>query len=662
MTIERKITGTTDAATSEAVYVEDVFSTWLYTGNETARTISTGIDLSTKGGMLWIKPRTQVNQHTLVDTFRGASNTLASNLTAAQSSDPGAVTAFGTSGFSLGNDQSNGYVNNTGVNYVSWTFRKQPKFFTCLTYTGDGTSNRQITHDLGSTPGMVIVKCTSNAASWTVWHRSLASGDNLVLNSTNSSVTPSPSWINATSSTTFTVNNDGQVNTNGRTYVAYLFAHDAGGFGAAGTDSVVACGSASVATGVYTDVNLGWEPQFILYKRSTANGGVFGGGNANSSDDWRIIDNMRGATVDAGSNVLFANTTTTEANNVWFTLTNTGFSLKLLSSGGPDTFIYLAIRRGPMKTPTDATKVFAPVYVDRTNNPAAQISAGFPVDMFHMKQVNSSQSNFIYDRLRGGSKRLFSDTTDSETSGLITDYLNFSFASQTSVINTAFGNLDPTYIANAFRRAPGFFDVVCYTGTGSATTVAHNLGVVPELIIFKRRDVAFNWVVSLPFTGDDNYVLLNTTASAFGAGGVFLGNGSGYVAPSTTSISLGSGTNGTNVSGSTYVAYLFSTCAGVSKVGSYTGTGTTKQIACGFSAGARFVLIKKYSTNGPWYVWDTARGIVSGYAPYLLLNSTAAEDLSTDYINPYTSGFEISSSAPADINASGATYIYLAIA
>jgi len=120
-----------------------------------------------------------------------------------------------------------------------------------------------------------------------------------------------------------------------------------------------------------------------------------------------------------------------------------------------------------------------------------------------------------------------------------------------------------------------------------------------------------------------------------------------------------------NNSGDTYVAYLFATCPGVSKVGSYTGTGATQTINCGFTTGARFVLIHRIdSGSNDWYVWDSARGIIAGNDPYLLLNSAAAEVTSTDYIDTYSAGFEISSTAPAAINssASGATYIFLAIA
>ena len=95
---------------------------------------------------------------------------------------------------------------------------------------------------------------------------------------------------------------------------------------------------------------------------------------------------------------------------------------------------------------------------------------------------------------------------------------------------------------------------------------------------------------------------------------------------------------------------------------SYTGTGANLNVDCGFSAGARFILIRRTDASGDWYVWDSARGIVAGNDPYLLLNSTAAEVTNTDYIDPLASGFTVTSSAPAALNASGGTYIFLAIA
>jgi hypothetical protein len=205
-----------------------------------------------------------------------------------------------------------------------------------------------------------------------------------------------------------------------------------------------------------------------------------------------------------------------------------------------------------------------------------------------------------------------------------------------------------------FRRAPGFFDEVCYTGTGSNRTVTHNLAAVPELMFVKRRSADDAWAV---YFGDPtDYLRLNDPQAAVDE--ISRWNDT---APTSTVFTVGTDTE-VNTSGITYVNYLFATCPGVSKVGTYTGTGTTQVINCGFTAGSRFVLIKRTDDTGDWYVWDSARGIVAGDDPYLLLNSTAAEVTNTDYVDTASTGFEITSTAPAAINASGGTFIFLAIA
>jgi hypothetical protein len=117
------------------------------------------------------------------------------------------------------------------------------------------------------------------------------------------------------------------------------------------------------------------------------------------------------------------------------------------------------------------------------------------------------------------------------------------------------------------------------------------------------------------------------------------------------------GTNGT-----TYVWYGFASCPGVSKVGTYTGTGSTLQVNCGFTSGARFVLIKRTDATGDWYVWDSARGIVPGNDPYIVLNASAAEVTSTDWVDTLATGFEVSNAGSNLVNVNGGTYIFLAIA
>jgi hypothetical protein len=105
---------------------------------------------------------------------------------------------------------------------------------------------------------------------------------------------------------------------------------------------------------------------------------------------------------------------------------------------------------------------------------------------------------------------------------------------------------------------------------------------------------------------------------------------------------------------------LFATLPGISKVGSYSGTGSALNIDCGFTNGARFVLIKRTDSTGNWYAFDTARGIVSGN-DFAYAFNTAASQISGDYIDPLAAGFTINGSY-AQWNQSGGSYIFLAIA
>jgi hypothetical protein len=124
------------------VFVEDVFSTFLTTGTGSgSQTITNGIDLAGKGGMVWWKTRNNAYNHYLFDTTRGATNWLVSNETGAQATVSATLTAFNADGFTIG-DHSR--FNGNTFTDVAWTFREQPKFFDVVTWTGDDSSNRQI--------------------------------------------------------------------------------------------------------------------------------------------------------------------------------------------------------------------------------------------------------------------------------------------------------------------------------------------------------------------------------------------------------------------------------------------------------------------------------------------------------------------------------------
>jgi hypothetical protein len=248
-------------AAAPAVYIEDVFSTYLYTGNGSTQTITNGIDLAGEGGLVWIKGRSGATNHRLFDTAQGATNFLESNSTAQQQSSGVSLTSFNSSGFSIG---ASSPVNTNSDTYCSWTFRKAAKFFDVVTYTGNGTAGRTIAHNLGSAPGCIIVKKLSNADNWGTYHRSLGATQRVLLNLANAASANSGYWNDTEpTSTVFTVGSGTFVNETGETYVAYLFAHDAGGFGDAGTDNVVSCGTFTTDGSGNATVSLGYEPQWF---------------------------------------------------------------------------------------------------------------------------------------------------------------------------------------------------------------------------------------------------------------------------------------------------------------------------------------------------------------------------------------------------------------
>jgi hypothetical protein len=637
-------------------YIEDVFSTYLYTGNGSTQTITNGIDLAGKGGLVWIKSRMTYDASGNVTNHNLITNPSAGRL---QSNTTAALGGNGGPGFTSTGFQVDGTVLNSATEdvtllpnkYVSWTFREQPKFFDIVTYTGTG-STQAIPHNLGSVPGMYICKSASSTGDWNVYHRGLSGANKyLVLNSTAAETTLGSIWDSqAPTATQFYVGNNNAANTNGVTYVAYLFAHDAGGFGLTGTDNVISCGSFT-NSGSTVNINLGYEAQFVLMKKSSGTG------------NWFLFDTMRGLS-QTSFEFLYPNL----SNAAEFKdyqgpyATATGFSFNPVNNGQFTTgdYIYIAIRRGPMAVPTLGTSVFSPNTYTGTGATLSVSGFSFPPDMVIPKWRldggggYSTRPGALYDKLRGAQQELAPTSTAAEStqSTGLTSFNQSGFTIGTSsVINSS---PDP-YISWNFRRAPGFFDEVCYTGDSTnSRTITHNLGVAPELWIIKSRSNVVDWQVYSSYIASNQRLRLNSTAAA----DVNVVSS----ASSTTFTVNHSGSDAINQSGYTYVAYLFATCAGVSKVGGYTGTGALQTVACGFTSGARFVLIKRTDSTGDWYVWDSARGITVGDDPYLLLNSTATEVTNTNYVDTDTTGFKVTAAAPAGINANGGNYIFLAIA
>ena len=647
-------------AAGDPVYVEDVFSTYLYTGNDGTQTITTGIDVSGEGGLIWQKPRTNDstnNDHKLFDTARGQNKVIYSNLSAVE--DSGRPLSYTSTGFTLDAGSQSYGLNKASVDYTSWTFRKQKGFFDCVKFTTTGGGGTQtISHNLGSIPGMIIIKKLTGSGGWHTWHKGITSPNSdwwknyghLEANylfqdwgSTNA-IYEAPTSAAVTLGIYYTLN--------AGDYVAYFFAEGGSDdqiFGDNGDEATIKC-VGWTGNGSTQDINLGFEPQWSMIKNTT-----------NTGYNWYMLDSMRGAGATAGSqNYLAADLSDAEGvgASMWQT-TSTGVRLTNDNSWNKSGSKYLGvfIRRGPMKEPSAGTDVYIQDLSSSTTYESPFFQSPWPVDLGIYRKRTSTEGNYASARITGTGYLIAQTTAASNPDNAnVWDFMNGYYDLGSGYY--------ADYAAIMFRRYPKVFDVVYYsplsTDPNPKNVHNHNLKVKPELIIVKQTTAVYasrNWAVGAPdllgVTSSDT-LGLNLDVAEGGSGTYDL---FASTQPTATQFTVGYNSAGVGVFGESYVAYLFATLAGVSKVGTYTGTGNTLNVDCGFSGGARFVMIKRTDSTGDWYVFDTTvQGIIAGDDPYWLMNSNAADVTNTDYIDPLSSGFTLTSSFTAG------TYLFLAFA
>jgi len=646
MNASTKILKAAAGAAGDAVTVDQVFSTTLYTGNATTRNIQNGIDL-TKGGLVWTKARSASDQHVLYDTERGTSVRISTNDTDGNTTDTNEITAFNSDGYTL--NSGGGFTNDSPTTYVSYTFRQAPNFFDIVEFQGDGTSNRSITHNI-TNAGLIVVKQINSAGNWFVWHRhfsSLSSGSGYIQFNSQYQAIDTTGVIDNITSTSFDVH-AGATNGSGQSFVAYIFADNSSDSSIDAADRMIACGSySSGASGTETppEVSIGFEPQWLLVKNITTGG---------SGNPWILVDTMRGWTIPSTTmtqpRALDTSLSNAEGTTRRFGPTATGFLVRDYHSSinyANQTYIFMAIRRDNQAEITDATDLFA-VSQQISNGTGPSYVSNFPVDMA-INRFTSGTDAGLSDRLRGA-KDLLTTHTLAEYSNSVKQF-DFSDG-----YYAAGAGANSSYYSWMWKRAKSYFDVVAYTGTGVAgRTVSHSLAAIPEMMWVKKRASPGSWAVyhsgANAETNPENYhfFLNNTSAESTDNNYYWY-----QTAPTATEFSLGISAN-VNQNNVTFIAYLFATLAGVSKVSSVVHSGTTN-VDAGFSNGCRFLLLKRADATGDWLTYDSTRGIVSGNDPYLLLNSTAAQVTNTDYIDPYSAGFTLTSSLTAG------TYIYYAIA
>jgi len=304
-------------------------------GSPAART-KTGVGFSPD--LLWFKSRSQATDNAFYDSVRGATLQLESNTTTAETTESQGVTAFNSDGYTIGtlaqiNDGTGG--NRT---FVSWMWN-EGTILDILTYTGDGGGNRSISHSLGAVPCFIVTSRRDNTSAYKLtWHRSFGVQDYIALNTTSEknfagalTTTFGGSGAVAPTSTAFNVGSDANINSNGATYVAYLFA-EVDGFSRIG--SYTGNGSAD---GPF--VWCGFRPKFVMYKRTDA------------TAYWRMFDSVR-QTYNPINTVSYPNDALAESTTDGVDFLSNGFKVRTTDTGANasgGTYIFIAFAENPFK-------------------------------------------------------------------------------------------------------------------------------------------------------------------------------------------------------------------------------------------------------------------------------------------------------------------------
>jgi len=330
-----------------------VMAATTYTGTGAALTVSNAVNgVSFQPDLVWVKSRSGVTSHTLIDSVRGVQKWIGSNSTSAEQTYAGTVDAFTSSGFTVGSDAWTGAGGST---YVGWNWKANGAAvtntsgsissqvsanttagFSVVTYTGNGTSGATVGHGLSTTPQMIIIKGRNAAGNWQVYHQAIGNTGIVCLDLTIATYTTALAWNNTSpTSSVFTLGSGGDLNGSAKTYVAYCWAA-VPGYSAFG--SYTGNGSSD---GPF--VYLGFRPRWIMIKNITAA----------SAGSWRIYDTSR-ATYNADGTLLWADLASAEVTDAAYQLdhVSNGFKIRNTSSdfnASSNTYIYACFAENPFK-------------------------------------------------------------------------------------------------------------------------------------------------------------------------------------------------------------------------------------------------------------------------------------------------------------------------
>ncbi len=559
----------------------------------------------------------------------------------------------------------NSQYNNSGrYNYVT-EIGVAPKVLDIVSYEGNSSNNREIPHNLGTKPGMIIVKCTNSSTNWMVFHINRTPGTVLNLDEQFSETSPHDAFPTEPTSKNFYVGTNGSINGSGFQYVAYVFAAD--------TPGKVKCGSYD-GSGSNTNINVGFQAGFVLIKRTNGSADWIAT-NEKASDQYKYWNPNREDNSFQGNSGDYIDFQATE---LYLRGGNTDFN----ASGGE--YVYLAIAsdlNGPDSTQlnllggqdleffTDGTQITSNLAASgsresfstvkwsgnsSTRNISPQISAVDYFDlsyntgnkwMLWIKSHNNANGHNLYDSERG-MKFISTQMTNVE----MFDEYTFKGPVGTTAYkvgpNGYTNENGSQYISWNFLGSPQFFDVQKYVSTASTgAAIQHDLGVEPGLIIFKNLSTTSDWWVyhsELP----TKYFKLNQDNAASNIGN--------WVTVTDTDFTINGSWDQVNgsINPNSYIAYLFAKDTPYVKCGKYTGAGAGTQLDVGFKP--RWMMIKSLNSSRDWVIID--KNLDSNF---IAANSyTSKQSFNFSFTS---TGVTLTTSSP-HFNTDGVEYVYIAIA
>tara|TARA_B100000424_G_scaffold243756_1_gene213578 strand:+ start:1183 stop:2217 length:1035 start_codon:yes stop_codon:yes gene_type:complete len=297
---------------------------------------------------------------------------------------------------------------------------------------------------------------------------------------------------------------------------------------------------------------------------------------------------------------------------------------------------------------------------------------GFQPDWVWLKQRNTTRNHALTDSVRGVNKQIYSNLTSSQStdSGTVTAFISDGFtvgsdnqANQNSGTfvswnwlagGTSSSNSDGDVTSTVSANQTAGFSIATVSNLNS-NSFGHGLGAEPELIINKRTDNTANWRVYFKGITSGKSLFLNTSAGETTESSAIAS------ANSTTITVTGSGNGGTGGTG-TSVYYSFKSIKGYSKIGAYTGNGSTSGpfVYTGFKPA--WVMMKRTNGSNSWNIFDNKRATDNPVQHRLFPDTTDAEATSTGNAVDFLSNGFVGRSSGSTVNADGGTYIYMAFA